>query len=129
MKNSKWGGIMVGTSDLNCGTKDTHINFGECLDSIDLNEAEAHCGKADLVIIAGTSMSLRHITHLPFMAKKVILINLQATPDDDKADLRIWAKCDTVFQGLLDRLNVEVLPVPVWYPRDSVQTMPKNAKK
>jgi len=120
MKRSKWGGIMVGTRDTNCGTKDTHINFGECLDSVDWNEAETHCGKADLVIIAGTSMSLRHITHFPFMAKKVVLINLQATPDDEQADLRIWAKCDPVFQGLLDRLNMQVLPVPVWRPRDSV---------
>jgi len=70
MKHSKWGGIMVGTRDENCGIKDTHINFGECLDTVDWNEAEVHCGKADLVIIAGTSMSLRHITHFPFMAKK-----------------------------------------------------------
>ena len=37
----------------------------------------------DLCIIAGTSMSLRHITHFPFMAKKVVLINLQPTPDDE----------------------------------------------
>jgi NAD-dependent SIR2 family protein deacetylase len=120
MKGSKWGGRMIGTRDKNCGTKDTHINFGERLDEIDWNEADTHCGKADLCIIAGTSMSLRHITHFPFMAKKVVLINLQATPDDDKADLRIWAKCDPVFEGLMERLAVEVDPIPVWRPRDSV---------
>ena len=65
-------------------------------------------------------MSLRHITHFPFKAKKVVLINLQATPDDEKADLRIWAKCDPVFAGLMQRLGVEVDPTPVWRPRDSV---------
>lgn len=88
---------------------------------MDWNEADEHCKKADLCIIAGTSMSLRHITHFPFMAKKVVLINLQPTPDDSKADLRIWAKCDPVFAGLMQRLdNMEVDPVPVWRPRDGV---------
>eukprot|EP01012_Entosiphon_sulcatum_P035464 TRINITY_DN45010_c0_g1_i1.p1 TRINITY_DN45010_c0_g1~~TRINITY_DN45010_c0_g1_i1.p1 ORF type:complete len:489 (+),score=71.52 TRINITY_DN45010_c0_g1_i1:21-1487(+) len=120
MKGSKWGGVMIGTRDTNCGTKDTHINFGECLDSIDWDDAEDHCRKADLCIVAGTSMSLRHITHMPFLAKKVVIINLQATPDDDKANLRIWAKCDPVFVGLMERFGLEIDPVPVWRPRDAV---------
>lgn len=110
----------MGTRDVNCGTKDTHINFGECLDEIDWEEAEFHCKKADLCIIAGTSMSLRHITHFPFLAKKVVLINLQATPDDDAANLRIWAKCDPVFSGLMERLELPIDPSPVWRPKDSV---------
>jgi len=108
------------SGDKNCGTKDTHINFGEFLDSVDWNEADTHCGKADLCIIAGTSMSLRHITHFPFMAKKVVLINLQPTPDDDNATLRIWAKCDPVFEGLMQRLKIPIDPIPVWKPRDAV---------
>ena len=120
MKGGKWGGRMTGTRDVDCGTKDTHINFGERLDEMDWNEADEHCGKADLCIIAGTSMSLRHITHFPFMAKKVVLINLQATPDDNKAHLRLWARCDPVFSGLMERLGLEVDPIPVWRPRDSV---------
>jgi len=120
MDEGKWGGQMIGTRDVDCGTKDTHINFGELLDEVDWQEAHHHCSQADLCIIAGTSMSLRHITHFPFMAQKVVLINLQATPDDKKADLRIWAKCDPVFHGLMERLKVEVDPVPVWRPKDSV---------
>jgi len=120
MKKSQWGGRMVGTNEKNCGTKDTHINFGEYLDPMDWDEADVHCTKADLCIIAGTSMSLRHITHFPFLAKKVVLINLQATPDDDKADLRIWAKCDPVFEGLMNRLGIPIDPIPVWRPTDAV---------
>jgi len=128
MKNSKWGGIMVGTCDKNMGTKDTHINFGECLDDMDWKEADTHCGKADLCIVAGTSMSLRHITHFPFMAKRVVIINLQPTPDDEQCDLRIWAKTDPVFFGLMERLKIEIDPIPVWRPRDSVpiDKIPKN---
>jgi len=104
----------------NCGTKDTHINFGEYLDPMDWNEADENCGKADLCIIAGTSMSLRHITHFPFKANKTVLINLQATPDDNVAHLRIWAKCDPVFEGLMERLNIPIDPIPIWKPRDAV---------
>jgi len=122
----------VGTKDKNCGTKDTHINFGEYLDDIEWAEADEHCGKADLVIVAGTSMSLRHITHLPFLAHKnggkVVIINLQETPDDDKCDLRIFSKTDEVFEGLLERLGIEMDPIPVWRPRDSkpLKKLPKN---
>jgi len=122
MKKSKWGGRMIGTNEKNCGTKDTHINFGEYLDPMDWNEADENCKKADLCIIAGTSMSLRHITHFPFLAKKTVLINLQATPDDNVAHLRIWAKCDPVFEGLMERLNIPIDPIPVWKPRDAVPT-------
>eukprot|EP01087_Luapelamoeba_hula_P003285 TRINITY_DN13093_c0_g1_i1.p1 TRINITY_DN13093_c0_g1~~TRINITY_DN13093_c0_g1_i1.p1 ORF type:complete len:400 (-),score=65.74 TRINITY_DN13093_c0_g1_i1:50-1249(-) len=120
MRKSCWGGQMVGTRDRNCGTRDTYINFGEHLDPSDWNEADMHCSKADLCVIAGTSMSLRHITHFPFMAKKTVLINLQATPDDEQASLRIWAKCDPVFQGLMERLGIPIDPIPAWRPRDSV---------
>eukprot|EP01012_Entosiphon_sulcatum_P003291 TRINITY_DN11000_c0_g1_i1.p1 TRINITY_DN11000_c0_g1~~TRINITY_DN11000_c0_g1_i1.p1 ORF type:complete len:376 (-),score=56.88 TRINITY_DN11000_c0_g1_i1:55-1149(-) len=120
MRESKWGGVLIGTNDTGCGTKDTHINFGECLDPRDWDAAELHCRKADLCIVAGTSMTLRHITHMPFLAKQVVIINLQATPDDDKAKLRIWAQCDPVFLGLMERLGTPIDRVPVWRPRDAL---------
>merc|ERR1712031_138500 len=118
---------LIGTQDLGVGTKDTHINFGECLDKRDWQEADLHCSKADLCIVMGTSMSLRHITHFPFKAKKTVIINLQKTPDDKKCDLRIWAQCDPVSAGLLSRLGLEPMPTPVWRPRDAlpVDRLPK----
>jgi len=111
---------LVGTRDKNVGTKDTHINFGEFLDERDWDEAENHCSKADLCIVMGTSMSLRHITHFPFQAKETVIVNLQATPDDKKCKLRIWAQCDPVSAGLLARLGLEPMPVPAWRPRDAL---------
>merc|ERR1712023_50922 len=111
---------LVGTQDENVGTKDTHINFGEYLDERDWDEAEKHCSMADLCIVMGTSMSLRHITHFPFQAKKTVIVNLQKTPDDKRCDLRIWAQCDPVSAGLLARLGLEPMPVPVWRPRDAL---------
>lgn len=111
---------LVGTQDEKLGTKDTHINFGEFLDDIDWKDAERMCRGADLCIVAGTSMSLRHITHFPFMAKQTVILNLQPTPDDAKADVRIWGKCDPVFSGLMKRLAVEIEPTPAWHPRDAM---------
>eukprot|EP00927_Polykrikos_kofoidii_P028287 TRINITY_DN24727_c0_g4_i1.p1 TRINITY_DN24727_c0_g4~~TRINITY_DN24727_c0_g4_i1.p1 ORF type:complete len:495 (-),score=44.11 TRINITY_DN24727_c0_g4_i1:118-1524(-) len=116
---------LVGTCDKDVGTKDTHVNFGECLDDIDIEEATKHCSQADLCIVMGTSMSLRHITHLPFQARKVAIVNLQQVPDDTnenkhKISLRIWAQCDPVCLGLLSRLDLQLVSVPRWQPRDAL---------
>eukprot|EP01060_Flectonema_neradi_P017844 TRINITY_DN246_c0_g1_i1.p1 TRINITY_DN246_c0_g1~~TRINITY_DN246_c0_g1_i1.p1 ORF type:complete len:490 (+),score=115.71 TRINITY_DN246_c0_g1_i1:60-1472(+) len=111
---------LIGTRCKNVGTKDTHINFGECLDSIDWKEADQHSKKADLCIVMGTSMSLRHITHFPFQAKKTVIINLQQTPDDKKCDLRIWATCDDVMSTLFDKMGLEIDEPPIWIPKDYI---------
>jgi len=114
---------LVGTETRHVGTKDTHINFDEGLDDVDWNEATAHCRKADLCIVMGTSMSLRHVTHFPFMAKKTVIINLQQTPDDDKCyrGLRLWGTCDEVLRQLLPCLGVANIDnPPPWRPRDAV---------
>lgn len=114
---------LVGVRDENVGTKDTHINFGENLDDWDWKDADEHSRKADLCIVLGTSMSLRHVTHFPFLAKRTVIVNLQATPDDHKCyhGLRIWGTCDDVLRLLLQHLgDLQVLPVPAWRPRDAV---------
>ena len=135
----------VGTNDKDVGTKDTHINFGEHLDNREWDDAYAHCGKADLVIVAGTSMSLRHITHLPFLCHKkeyrkkhnktgkgnVVIINLQKTPDDEVCDLRIFANTETVFVKLMEKLNTEIEEIPNWKPRDPlpINKIPKDVHR
>mmetsp|Transcript_8694 Transcript_8694/g.16873 ORF Transcript_8694/g.16873 Transcript_8694/m.16873 type:complete len:533 (-) Transcript_8694:83-1681(-) len=111
---------LVGTQDKAVGTKDTHINFGECLDDMDWNDAKRHCERADLCVVAGTSMSLRHITHFPFMAKRTVIVNLQETPDDRRCHLRIWGKTDPVFDALMKSLDLAIDSPPVWRPRDAV---------
>ena len=68
---------LVSVTDTNKGTKDTHLNFGEDLDDKDWEAAGEACGHADLCVVMGTSLSLRHVTHLPFMAKKTVIVNLQ----------------------------------------------------
>merc|ERR1712224_1144862 len=113
----------VGSIDKTVGTKDTHINFGEGLDDIDWDEADKHCKRADLCIVLGTSMTLPHVVHFPFMAKKTVIANLQQTPYDDRCfrGLRLWATCDDVLQSLLPKCGIDrVEDVPPWRPRNAV---------
>jgi len=93
-------------------------------------------------------MSLRHVTHFPFLAQKnyfgknkvnfwnyergkVVIINLQKTPDDNKSDLRIFAPTDTVFERLVSTLKLEMEHPPVFRPRDSLplDQLPKNVSE
>jgi len=109
---------LVCPRDKNVGTKDTHINFGESLDDIDWDEAERVCGESELCIVLGTSMSLRHVTHMPFMARRTVIVNLQKTPDDDDDNLtlRIFATADAVMIALMDRLGIAIDPAPTSSP-------------
>eukprot|EP00755_Sulcionema_specki_P003562 Sspe_Gene.27939::Locus_12379_Transcript_2_2_Confidence_0.750_Length_1448::g.27939::m.27939 len=97
---------------------------------MDWDEADRHTKRADLCIVMGTSMSLRHITHFPFQAKQAVIVNLQETPDDARCDLRIWATCDEVMQGLMQRLSIDLEPVPAWRPRDAlpISKVPSSGK-
>merc|ERR1711881_660256 len=103
---------LVTPRDKNCGTKDTHINFGESLDDIDWDEAEQVCDAAALCIVVGTSMSLDHVTHMPFMSGRTVIINLQKTPYDAQAHLRIFAHADQALTSLMERLGLPIDPVP-----------------
>merc|ERR1712217_403724 len=116
------GPRLVGSTDSNVGTKDTHINFGEGLDDIDWEEAGKHCSKADLCIVMGTSMTLPHVVHFPFMAKKTVIVNLQVTPHDHRCHmgLRLWGKSDDVLQRLFRHLGLQVEATPPWRPKHAV---------
>lgn len=71
--------------------------------------------KADLCFALGTSLSGMNADRVPAtVAKKarlgtalgLIIINLQQTPMDQDAEIRIWAKLDDVFQILANKLNI-----------------------
>ena len=48
---------------------------------------------------------------------KLVIINLQKTPKDKKADLVIHAKCDAIMQQVLARLDI---PLPPYIRQDAV---------
>lgn len=92
--------------------RDTIIYFGEKLEDHALDRARAESDQADLVIFFGTSLKV--LQHYKFIfagtgsqgTKKMVIINLQWTPKDRVADLKIHGTCDAVLDALVDELRV-----------------------
>lgn len=106
----------------NCGGKlrDTIINFGENLPESQLDQAEFHSKRADLCIALGSSLTVTPAADFPESvgkkgkidggkSGKLIIINLQSTPLDRHAYMRLNGKCDDVMRMLMEELKI---PVP-----------------
>mmetsp|Transcript_148207 Transcript_148207/g.261384 ORF Transcript_148207/g.261384 Transcript_148207/m.261384 type:complete len:366 (+) Transcript_148207:82-1179(+) len=95
--------------------RNTIVNFGEQLPEQHLSLAMCHASKADLAIVLGSSMTVRPACDMPAIVAqrggKLAIINLQSTPLDHLADLRISADSDTVMDKVMNELE---LPVPVF---------------
>jgi len=93
--------------------RDTIINFGEDLPAGELSKADLHARQSKLSLVLGTSMRVSPACHLPLIPVrenrgKLVICNLQKTPYDKEADLRIWAPTDVVLDLLMKELAVEV---------------------
>ncbi|GMI07645.1 hypothetical protein TrVE_jg13121 [Triparma verrucosa] len=86
--------------------RDTILDWEDELPEEDFGLAEDKCDEADLVLALGTSLRIIPAGQLPLRAKKFVVVNLQNTPYDDKAELVIAAKVDEVMNDLCSRLNV-----------------------
>jgi len=98
-----------------CGgnLRDTIIHFGEDLPVSELSKADEHARKSKLSLVLGTSMRVSPACNLPIIPirenkGKLVICNLQKTPYDQEADLRIWAPTDVIFDMLMRELNVEI---------------------
>ncbi|KAG2391957.1 hypothetical protein C9374_013442 [Naegleria lovaniensis] len=93
---------------------DSIINFGENLPVDQLERAELNARKADLAIVMGTSLRVSPACDLPQKCKKnhgkLVIVNLQYTPKDKYADIRIFAKTDTVINKLMEKLGYTIPP-------------------
>ena len=91
---------------------DSIINFGENLPERDLNRAFEHAEKADLCISLGSSLTVSPANEIPEIVskrkQKLVIGNLQNTPLHHRCDLAIYAMCDDVMKGLIERLGLEV---------------------
>eukprot|EP01083_Nonionella_stella_P039427 107213_1 len=90
--------------------RDSIIAFGESLPGTELGDAHSHSVKADLNIVIGSSMRVAPACSLPLQGKTFVLLNLQKTPCDKYANLRIWGKCDEVMKMVMDELKLNVEP-------------------
>ncbi|CAE6952597.1 SIRT7 [Symbiodinium sp. CCMP2592] len=97
-----------------CGgpLRDTIVNFGNTVEQVPSMEAAydrtwVQCLKADLVVVLGSSLSVPTACDLPEESLpareskpeggRLVIVNLQRTPKDDFASLRLYAACDTVM--------------------------------
>jgi mono-ADP-ribosyltransferase sirtuin 6 len=90
------------------------IDFGQSLPEVPLTKADQNSRKADLHLVLGSSLTVSPANSFPKKTSKhgnLVICNLQNTHLDDRCAVRIYARCDTVMKGLMERL---ALPLPVW---------------
>ncbi|KAJ4391518.1 hypothetical protein N0V93_005136 [Gnomoniopsis smithogilvyi] len=93
---------------------DTIINFGELLPKEPLKLARQHARKADLCLVLGSSLTVPPACNIPETAGQshkasLVICNLQDTPLDELAEIRIHAKTDELMVCLMGKLE---LPIP-----------------
>ncbi|KAJ6253651.1 nad-dependent protein deacetylase sirtuin-7 [Anaeramoeba flamelloides] len=96
-----------------CGGElhDTIINYNENLNETQLNRAYQNSEKSDLSIVCGTSLKVTPSSSLPVITVKnetgkLVICNLQKTPKDKYASLRIFSKTDLIFELLMKELDL-----------------------
>eukprot|EP00386_Alphamonas_edax_P009687 GDKI01031760.1.p1 GENE.GDKI01031760.1~~GDKI01031760.1.p1 ORF type:complete len:301 (+),score=57.76 GDKI01031760.1:96-998(+) len=94
-----------------CGSKlkDSVIHFEEDLPKQDMNRAFEHANKSDLVLVLGSSLRVTPACEVPETTVnkggKMCIVNLQETPMDNLATVRIHCKTDRFFQLLMPLLE------------------------
>jgi mono-ADP-ribosyltransferase sirtuin 6 len=92
--------------------RDTIVNFGDDLHLRlcgGLMRAKMACRCADVCLTLGTSLTVYPASELPLKARKLVIVNLQATDLDEKASVRVWATCDDFFRMLMPKLEAALL--------------------
>mmetsp|Transcript_9984 Transcript_9984/g.34990 ORF Transcript_9984/g.34990 Transcript_9984/m.34990 type:complete len:447 (-) Transcript_9984:173-1513(-) len=92
---------------------DSIINFGENLPEREINLGFAHTAESDVCLCLGSSLTVTPAADMPEQVgnrkgRHLVIVNLQRTPLDHKADLVIHAKCDDVMSQLARELRMEV---------------------
>jgi len=92
---------------------DSIVHFGENLPLTELNNAEEQSNSGDLAIVVGTSMKVQPACLLPrsIYSKeggKMVICNLQKTPFDEFAVLKIRGHVDDIFHLVMKELGIEV---------------------
>uniref|UniRef100_A0A914PT00 protein acetyllysine N-acetyltransferase n=1 Tax=Panagrolaimus davidi TaxID=227884 RepID=A0A914PT00_9BILA len=106
---------------------DTIINFSESLPEKPLRNGFLHSRQSDLHLVIGSSLTVSPACRMPqetaTSGGKLVIINLQKTPLDPLADLRIFAKVDTFIEKVMKHLKLQI---PEWTLRRWVQISMKD---
>jgi len=91
---------------------DSVINFGQMLPKKPLNDGCENAEKADLCLVLGSSCTVNPAADMPRTVgekgKNLVIVNLQATPLDFYACMRINAKIDDVMVPLMKKLGLDI---------------------
>lgn len=92
--------------------KDSILDWDDALPVKHLQNAEIMSRASTLSITLGTSLQILPAANLPLLTKKnngkLVIVNLQVTKHDKKADLRIYGYTDKIMKGVMEKLNIEV---------------------
>ncbi|KAI4863352.1 DHS-like NAD/FAD-binding domain-containing protein [Hypoxylon rubiginosum] len=93
---------------------DSIVNFGESLPAESLQLARDHAKKADVFLVLGSSLTVSPANELPEAAGRkrnanLAICNLQDTPLDGLADMRIHSKADELMVRVMAKLDI---PIP-----------------
>ncbi|KAJ3090870.1 hypothetical protein HK102_002417 [Quaeritorhiza haematococci] len=109
----------TGRDCVKCGgvrtLKDTIVNFGEALPATALRDGFDHAGKADVFVVLGSSCRVSPACDMPLMVARrggrLAIVNLQKTPLDPMATVRIGTQIDDVMERVMSHLGMEIPPV------------------
>ncbi|KAL6069603.1 NAD-dependent protein deacetylase sirtuin-7 [Balamuthia mandrillaris] len=106
-------GNMCDDEDCRGELVDNIINFGEGTKIEEWDEARFHSNQATLALVLGTSLKVPSACYLPEVVYQanggtLVIVNLQRTPFDQFATLRIFAQSDLAMQMLAEELNIKV---------------------
>lgn len=99
-----------------CGgfLRDSIVNFGESLPEEALQLAHQHARRADLCLVLGSSCTVTPANEIPQAVGEskrgsLAICNLQSTPLDSCAGVRVFARTDDLMVRVMDKLG---LPIP-----------------
>lgn len=96
-----------------CGNNlmDTIVNFAENLHDADQMTSLWNARKSTVALVMGTSMNVQPAASYPLQVLKnegkLVIVNLQRTPFDQLAHIRIFAKTDVFMKILLSKMGID----------------------
>lgn len=94
---------------------DSIINFGEDLPEVDFQRAYTNAEKSDVFLVLGSSLTVTPANEIPTIpgrkrAPLLVICNLQKTPVDGLAGLRVFAKSDDLMTRVMEKLDIPIPP-------------------
>lgn len=90
---------------------DSIINFGENLPEKELEDSFEHAKKADLCLAMGSSLRVTPAANIPERVGKrnnLVIVNLQTTPLDKCASLRVNCLCDVFIEKVMKKMEIQI---------------------